>query len=266
MVIEYVNSQASINRHSIHEEAHVILDDLLSSLTGDVANEGAVVKQVLIGAFWTAVVSEDCGLASTTVDRTKMHGHSQVDNAGNLVGKRAIELANLARSSSSLEATVGLAAINSLLKVDEGQFVDLNAGDYLEEKGSGKRVAVVGHFPFIPRLRRSASTLWVLEQRPGEGDLAADEAALVLPQADIVAITGTAFINHTIDNLLNLCRPNSLVMVLGPTTPLSPVLFDYGVSIISGTRVVDTELVLRCASEGATFRQMRGTRLVTMFR
>ncbi len=60
-----------------------------------------------------------------------------------------------------------------------------------------------------------------------------------MAQADIVAITGSALINHSIERLLNLCRPESFVVVLGPTTPLSPVLFDHGVDVICGTRVVD---------------------------
>lgn len=33
--------------------------------------------------------------------------------------------------------------------------------------------------------------------------------------------------HHTFAGLLALCRPDALVMVLGPSTPLSPVLFDY---------------------------------------
>jgi uncharacterized protein (DUF4213/DUF364 family) len=87
-----------------------------------------------------------------------------------------------------------------------------------------------------------------------------------VPQADIVAITGSAFINHTVERLLGLCRPKSFVVVLGPTTPLSPVLFDHGADVVSGTRVVEPELALRCLSEGATFRQIRGVRLLTMER
>ncbi|MBW2353121.1 MAG: hypothetical protein JRF51_07810, partial [Deltaproteobacteria bacterium] len=42
--------------------------------------------------------------------------------------------------------------------------------------------------------------------------------------------------------------------------------FDYGVDAISGTRVVDPGLALRCVSQGANFRQMRGIRLLTMVR
>jgi hypothetical protein len=36
--------------------------------------------------------------------------------------------------------------------------------------------------------------------------------------------------------------------------------------VVSGTQVVEPELALRCLSEGATFRQIRGTRRLTMER
>jgi Uncharacterized conserved protein len=53
-------------------------------------------------------------------------------------------------------------------------------------------------------------------------------------------------------------------VVLGDTAPLSPVLFDYGIDAISGTKVIDTDLALRCVSEGATYRQIKGIRQLTM--
>jgi uncharacterized protein (DUF4213/DUF364 family) len=87
-----------------------------------------------------------------------------------------------------------------------------------------------------------------------------------VPEAELVAITGSALINHTLEPLLRLCRADSFVVVLGPTTPLSPILFDHGADVISGTQVVDPELALRCISEGATFRQIRGIRLLTIGR
>jgi hypothetical protein len=44
----------------------------------------------------------------------------------------------------------------------------------------------------------------------------------------------------------------------------SPVLFDYGLDLLAGTRVVDPALTV--AGQGAGFRQMRGVRLATMER
>jgi uncharacterized protein len=118
----------------------------------------------------------------------------------------------------------------------------------------------------VPRLRQAVGELFVLELRPQEGDLPAEAVQGVLPSADVVAITGSTLVNGTLEGLLALCRPASFVVVLGPTTPLSPILFDYGVDVVSGTQVVDTPRVLRFVSEGATFRQIKGVRLLTMSR
>jgi uncharacterized protein (DUF4213/DUF364 family) len=238
-----------------------ILDDIIATL-----REDAPVQDVRVGPFWTAVVSRGCGLASTVAPEEHKHGAIFVEEAGKLAGRSALELTGLAQSESTLEASIGLAAINSLLNVDEARCVDLNAGDLLVERGRGKKVGLVGHFPFVPALREAAGRLWVIELHPQAGDVGAEEADAVLPEVDIAAITGSAFINRTMDHLLKLCRPETLVVVLGPSTPLSPVLFEYGVDVIAGTRVVDAGLALRCLSEGATFRQIRGVRLLTMER
>ena len=238
-----------------------ILEELVGSLPAD-----SSAREVRVGRFWTGVWSRECGLASTTGPGEHAHGASFVRAAGDLTGTSTLELARLAFSESPLEAGIGLAAINSLLEVDESRCVKRNAGDLLIERGRDKKVALIGHFPFVPALRDAAERLWVLELRPQPGDAFADEAEAIVPRADIVAITGSAFINHSLEALLDLCRPDSFVVVLGPTTPLSPILFDHGADVISGTRVLDPELALRCASEGATFRQMRGVRLLTMER
>ncbi len=240
-----------------------IIDDLIASLRGD-----APVREVRVCAFWTAVVLDDgrCGLASTL--RPEEPGCAgltpTVRRAGHLLECSVLELAAYANSERPLEASIGLAAINSLLEIDESRCVELNAEEVILKRGAGRKVVIVGHFPFIPRVREAAEKLWVLEKRPAEGDLPAEMAAEVLPQADVVAITGTSLINRTFEGLVRLCRPDALVIVLGPTVPLSPLLFDYGVDVVSGTKVVDAEAVLRYIGQGATFKQVKGARLLTM--
>jgi uncharacterized protein (DUF4213/DUF364 family) len=237
-----------------------ILEALIEHLA---PNEGAL-RDVIVGAHWTAVMTRGCGLASTMGDPHPHKGPS-VGDAGILTEKSITELMYLARSAKLLEASIGMATINSLIEIDEKRCSEVNAFDILAEQGAGKDMAVIGHFPFVPKLKGIARNLWVIEQRPHTGDLEADRAAEILPHCQVVGITSTSFINHTLEALLDLCR-DAFVMLLGPTTPLTPLLFDYGIDALSGTKVVDEARVIRHVKEGATFQQIHhaGVQLLTM--
>jgi uncharacterized protein (DUF4213/DUF364 family) len=235
-----------------------ILDDLILSLKGN----DFQVKSVHTCVFWTAVISKHCGLSSTFRDERPSHDRG-VRDVGNLTRKTAFELAEYARSQSLLEASIGMATINSLIDIEESKCIEKNALEIILNKGQGKNVAIVGHFPWIPKLREKVKNLWVLEQRLREGDLPAKEADRILPQCEVVGITGTSFINHTIEKLLNLCK-EAYVLLIGPTSPLSPTLFDYGIDAICGTKVIDVGKVIRSISEGATFKEAAGVKLLTL--
>ena len=243
-----------------------LVDRLLAGLT----SFGSVID-VRIGTHWTAVVVDQpsgprAGLAATQMVHDLEHGRPAVREAGKLIGRDARALAELARSESPTERSVGFAALNALLEVDEAACVDRNAEELILERGRGRTVAVVGHFPFVPKVREVAQTCWVLELSPGADDLPAERASEIIPQADVVAITGMTLINGTFESLAALPRPGAFVVVLGPSTPLSPLLFDYGVDAISGAVVVDIPAALAAISQGANFRQIPGKRLLTMTR
>jgi uncharacterized protein (DUF4213/DUF364 family) len=237
-----------------------ILTELIDSLRG----KDHPVKEVLTGAYWTAVVSQGSGLASTF--RHESHPHKKgVREIGRLTEKTALQLAQYALSDYPMEASIGMAAINSLIEIDDRGCVEKNAAQILLEKGEGKDMAVVGHFPFIPRLRERARNLWVFEQRPREGDLRPEDASRILPRCEVIGITGTSFINHTLEELLRWSE-GKFVLLIGPTTPMTPLLFDYGIHGLSGTIVVDPREVFRFISQGATYQEIRGVRRVTMLR
>ena len=52
--------------------------------------------------------------------------------------------------------------------------------------------------------------------------------------------------------------------MLGPSTPLSPVLFDYGLDTIGGAVAEDTEIVLTQVEQGAGFRKLKRVRTAVM--
>ena len=238
-----------------------ILDDLISTLNFD-----ATVKDIRQGIFHTGVLTRNCGLAATLPRDALRQEPPMVKEPGSLLDKSPLKLAQLSYSQRILEAAVGMATINSLVEINENSCIELNAAELIMEKGKNKRIAIVGHFPFVPRVRENSKELWIIEKNPRKGDFGEAEADNLIPQADVVAITGTALTNHTLEHLLKLCSPGAYVILLGDTVPLSPILFDYSVDALSGTKVVDSDIALRCVSQGANFRQIRGVKRLTMMR
>jgi uncharacterized protein (DUF4213/DUF364 family) len=104
----------------------------------------------------------------------------------------------------------------------------------------------------------------VLERKPQDGDLPAEKAEEIIPQADVLALTSMTLVNKTFQGLLELARPGVPVIAIGPGTPLSPILFDHGVTVLAGAVVKDIDRLLAAARQGATFRQVRKTGLQLM--
>ncbi len=240
---------------------------ILQTLVDSLAHKESPISEVQTGAFWTIVTSRFTGMSTTYRDLDLQHTDrpQMVKKAGHLTELTAGELAQYAFSEESVSASIGMASINSLIDIDETQCQELNAFDIAAEKGKGRNIGVVGHFPFVPKLREVANQLWVIEKRLRPGDLPAEDAAKILPQCDVVCLTGTSFINHTIEELLALCS-NAFIILTGPTSPMTPLLFDFGIDVICGTKVTDPQLVARYITQGATFRQLKhqGVKLLAL--
>ena len=237
-----------------------LLEEILDSLPA-----GPAVEEAYVCSFDVAVRSAQWGLSSAFRGPCGGSQPAWVQAAGTLVGRPAREVAAYALSDRLLEASLGMAAVNSLLDPEQFVLHEINAAQLVAEKGRGKRVAVVGSFPFLERIRAAAASLRVAHRPPWEGREGVEEARRILPEAEVVAVTGSSFINHTAGELLALC-PNAYTLVLGPTTPLSPVLFRHGVDAICAALVADPAQALPCILQGAPFRMIEGMRLVTAFR
>ena len=237
-----------------------ILEEILHALP----QKPVPVRKVVIGVHWTAVCSEFCGLASTLTSENPPY--ATIDGVGQLHQKTAQELAQMAVSDNHYESSIGMAAINSLLDPRPQNSVELNAYDWLFEHSIGKDVAIVGHFPFVDKVRSCARNLWVLEKNPRPGDIPAEQSAKYLAQAEIIAITGSAFVNHSMDEVLAMCNPSARTLIVGPSTPLSPILFSHGVSILSGANVVDEDETILTIQQGGSYSQLKGVKRVTIFK
>lgn len=230
--------------NQIGKQRKSILEKLITSL-----DDSDPVRAIAAGRYWTTLASRSCGLAALLVrfNRSSKEFHSIIDGFQN---KTAQQIAKLALSNNRIEASFGLAAINSLLSPRNMPCTVQNAVPLISELSIGKKVSVIGHFSFVDSLRPLCD-LHVFEEYPQVGDMPVDEVSDYLPKSDVVVITSSAIINHTIDNLLRLPRPSAQVILLGPSTPFAPLLFEHGVTVIAGIDVVDELSLLQAVQNGS---------------
>jgi uncharacterized protein len=229
-----------------------ILNSILHSI-----KEDAPVEEVRRGLSWTAVVSRRCGLASTMASGLGCNHDEAEGMNGSFTEMTALELARLSLADGMGKVSLGLAAINSLIDINPNNYASIDGLRLVEDVCKEKNISVIGHFPYLDKLSETAKNLWIIEKQPRPGDFPEEKGSDLIPQSDIVVISSTTLINDTLPGILKLCRKGSVKMLLGPTTPLSEVLFDYGIDILAGSVVTEKETVLRSVSEGVSFMQLK---------
>ncbi len=238
-----------------------ILNDILQNIATD-----AAVTEVRRGLHWTAVVSRHCGLAST-LDAGSCAHEDDNKTEGSFTEMTALQLARYCLSEDTGMASLGIAALNSLLDVDVEKCADLDGLKLVHDIGKGKNVSIIGHFPFLEDLAKTAANLWIIEKHPRPGDIPEEGGKDYIARSDIVVISGTTLINHTLTGILEWCKEKSVKMLLGPSTPMSETLFDCGIDILSGSMVTDKEALLKLVGEGVSYMRIKksgATRFVTM--
>lgn len=228
-----------------------IYDELIGSIPKELT-----VLECMLGVSWTLIRSErGLGIAKT------LKGGKNEAGLVKVTGIPLKELASYAKSWNMLEASLGQAAINAAFNnptevmAHTGKLVtqssepkEANAFKLLEPEITGKKVAVIGHFPDVEHLRKICE-LSVLEREPQPGDFPDPACEYLLPEQDYVFITGTAFTNKTMPRLIELSKQAKTILV-GPSVPISSVLFNYGVDWIASLVVTDQQLIWEAVQEG----------------
>jgi len=237
--------------------------------------DGITVERAVIGLFFTGV-KLDNGIAGACATPIKTipgavccpSSAMAMPFPGKLTGRPAFDLAREALGDNGIRRAVGIAAMNALADTcwrrrphpETELRLGIDAFDATEIR-PGDKVVVVGAFvPFLRELKRRHQPYLVLEQDPAT--LKADElpffrpaeqAAAVVPEADVLLITGTTLINDTLEELLALASPTARVTMVGPTVSLLPDgLLRRGADILGTVRITDPDAFLDILAEGGS--------------
>jgi uncharacterized protein (DUF4213/DUF364 family) len=246
----------------------------ISTILGPEFDEITVARAV-VGLFFTGVkLSNGAAGASATPIKSIPEAVCCPSSAmampfpGKLRGRRAADLAREALSGHGIRRAVGIAAVNALAEVcwqrrprwDVELCPGIDAFDATDIR-SGDKVVVVGAFvPFLKELKRRGQSFLVLEQDPAT--LKADElpffrpseqAAQILPNADVALITGSTLVNNTLEELLALTPPDARVTVVGPTVGMLPDAFlARGADVLGCVRITEPDEFLDLLAEGGS--------------
>lgn len=255
----------------------IIMWDLYDRLIAGIP-EDMLIDDYTVGIGWTYVRSgKNVGTAVSV-----RGGLWDKEDREPLIGKRVKDVATLSKSWDMIDASLGTAAINCYYNDPdrvrkEGGFKDINIEDKtirerkkkdafvaFADEIKGKKVACIGHFPHIEKQFAGACNLTILERNPGPHDYPDPACEYILPEQDYVFITGMTLINKTLPRLLEIAKDHAKISIVGPSTPMSPILKEYGVDNLSGFCATEPDVVMERIKRGEGFGIFHGGWMVSV--
>lgn len=238
----------------------LLIDELIQSMH----HPSALIAEVAVGSHFIGIRADDhgkmcAGLASTlgavpTDDERQM--------VADMVGKPLGEAAGQLKSPSPFSISFGAAALNTGLTAPQNQ-PRFEASTIMAEKGKDGESVLVGDFPFTDWLRQQVKTLHLFELQKVAGRTPPDQWDAILGRCRVLGLTGTTLITRAMATYLEKA-PQAFTIIIGPTTPLSPVLFAHGADVLAGCQVVSPDPVFEGIRKGMSFREFKklGVRFV----
>jgi len=228
----------------------MLVDEIIESLAEEAKYHKA--KEVIVGLRQTLVILDD-GRAG--INMTLRGNYSQIPSS-------ALELLQLAKSPNPLLASVGCATINAFLSKNGEDFAG-NEEIELMDIRTTDRVAIIGNMtPLIPQVQSRAKEVIVFE----DNQLIASKETfpwwaekLMLPDCDAVLVTGVAFTNKSVDEILSWTKKARFRAMIGPSTPVSPNITRAGrFDLVGGTRITNTKIAKAVIKSGGGIRDLKG--------
>ena len=244
--------------------------------------QDVLVDDLVIGIFFTGVKlsTGHAGVAFTPIGEIPEAvccptTAARMPQAGNLGGSRVSEILKYALDPNVLKSAIGVATLNALSQwiIESGdkreyKVIKEKDGFDLLEIQSDETVTLIGAFgPYIRRLKSMGNPFFIVERNPQT--LRPDEMKYFRPELEmasaveaskVVIMTGTAIVNHTIDDILSLIAPNQRTAIIGPTASMIPdAFYKKGLDIMAGVRILDADDMIRILKQGGSaYHLLRG--------
>lgn len=233
------------------------------------------IDDLVIGIFFTGVKlsTGHAGVAFTPIGEIPEAvccptTAARMPRAGNLDGSPVSEILKYTLDNNILKSAIGVATLNALsqlfIESEDGREYEIikeKDGFDLLEIQPEETVTLIGAFgPYIRRLKRMGNPLYIVERNSQA--LRTDEMKYFKPESEIpsaleksnvVIITGTAIVNHTIDPILSSFTNGKRTAIIGPTASMIPdAFFKKGVQVMAGVRILNPDGMIKILKQGGS--------------
>ena len=222
--------------------------NFIGSLAKEINGEA---KHVIIGLNWSYVEGPNgAGLIHTPTK--DISGCKSLPSSGYYQGQALADLATLVESENMYERILGFAAINAHYNRYDMRGNNINGLDLI--KDYGEQTVIFGHFPGI---EKKLPTAIIIEKEKTAYNYPTESIRSFVCDAKCLAITASTLSNGSLGFILENASSDAIIILIGPSAPLSPNLFDIGITAISGFVVNDPSTMGIMISEGAAFSSIK---------
>ncbi len=266
----------TIKPSKILEETINYVKNGLNDIIYDITIERAV-----IGIFFSGVIlnTGHAGISATPIkeipEAVCCHSSARsMPNAGHLTERSVDRYLKDATSNIPMKKAMGIAVLSALssycreigLTEDYDMKVGVDALDCVDLKDDTYPVLIGAIGPFLKVLKSRKKPFSVVELdtktlKPDELPfyVPPDKTGEIVPKADVLVITGTTLINGTLEGILEIARPDTKVVVVGPTASILPhAFFKRGVDILGGDIITHPQKMLDTLAEGGSGYHLYG--------
>lgn len=203
------------------------------------------VRQIVCGQRWIMIE----GPHGTGLAYLPRHPRDLLPRLTAMAKQSLRQLAAMATSWDPLETALAVAAINA--HYNRYDLAALPGNGVKSFRHVAGRVGVIGAFPGVDGMLPNCAVMEA-DPRPGEYPLAAMDS--ILPACDATIVNASSLINRTLPRVLRLSQHRPVALI-GPATPMTPRLFDYGLSVLGGLIVSDPKGLASAIRAGALPRE-----------
>lgn len=150
-----------------------------------------------------------------------------------------------------LSRSIGIALLNSALP-EPDQVFSGEAQQFYNDRVNRLKICCIGHFNQAREWRDHGHDVTIVELKPKPGDVHWNDSIPYLERCDVVFITGLTLINDTFETVIERTPKARERVLFGPSVPFCDLWFDYGITAIGSTRIVEPDSAIAFFRDGGT--------------